>query len=88
MKPLAKQVDRFTETDIDDEIIVMRLDSGDFFSLAGTAAATWRLIDGSRDRAAIIEELAAQFNAHEEEIAADIDDFLAQLEEQGLVAGD
>ena len=86
MKALTKQVERFTETDIDDEIVVMRLDSGDFFSLEGTAAATWRLIDGTRDRVAIIEALAAQFNADDVEVAADVDDFLAQLKEQKLIA--
>lgn len=86
MIALIKQVDRFTETNIDDEIVVMRLDSGDFFSLADTAAAAWRLIDGTRDRAALIEELAAQFDADEAEIAADLDEFLARLKEQGLVA--
>ena len=85
---ITKQVDRFTETDIDDEIVVMKLDSGDFFSLAGSAAAIWRLIDGSRDRAALIESLAEQFEADEAEIAADVDDFLANLKEQGLVAAD
>lgn len=86
MKALTKRSDRFTETGIDDEIVVMRLDSGDFFSLEGTAAVTWRLIDGTRDRAALIEALAAQFESDEDEIAADVDDFLAQLKEQGLIA--
>jgi hypothetical protein len=86
MKAPTKQVERFTETSIDDEIVVMRLDNGDFFSLEGTAAATWRLIDGTRDRSALIEALAAQFDSDEGEIAADVDDFLAQLKEQGLIA--
>lgn len=83
---IKKQVDRFSETEIDDEVVVMRLDSGEFFSLAGTAAAIWRLIDGTRDRAALVEALAAEFEADEEVIAADVDDFLAGLTEQGLVA--
>lgn len=86
MTAVTKQFDRFTETAIDDEIVVMRLDSGDFFSLAGTAAATWRLIDGTRDRAALIAALAADYGSDESEIAADVDEFLAQLERQGLVA--
>jgi pyrroloquinoline quinone biosynthesis protein D len=86
MKALIKRSDRFAETGIDDEIVVMRLDSGDFFSLEGTAASTWRLIDGTRDRAALIEALAVEYGADESEIAADVDDFLAQLQRQGLVA--
>ena len=40
MGNLTKQANRFTETDIDEEIIVMRLDNGEFFSLSGTGAAT------------------------------------------------
>ena len=86
MSKVEKLSDRFTETEVDDEVVVMRLDSGEFFSLAGTAAATWRLIDGSRDRAALLSALAGQFRGDEEEMAADVDEFLARLKEMGLVA--
>jgi hypothetical protein len=86
MVVLSKRADRFTETDIDEEIIVMRLDNGEFFSLEGTAAAAWRLIDGTRDRATLIEALAQEYDADDREIAADVEDFLAQLKEQGLLA--
>ena len=86
MAAIVKQSGRFTETDIDDEIVVMRLDSGEFFSLAGTGAAIWRLIDGSRDRAGLVAALAAEYESDKDEIAADVDEFLAKLEEQGLVA--
>ena len=86
MNILAKQTDRFTETKIDDEIVIMKLDTGDFFSMTGTAAAAWRLIDGTRARAELLDALAAQFDTDESVIVADVDDFLAQLKEQGLVA--
>jgi len=86
MSSLSKQPDRFSETDIDDEVVVMRVDNGDFFSLSGTAAAAWRLIDGTRDRAALLASLAAEFGTDEVEIAADVDEFLAQLKELGLIA--
>lgn len=86
MTILAKQADRFTETDIDDEIVVMRLDNGEFFSLSGTAAATWRMIDGTRDRNSLLSALAKQYEGDEAKIAADIDEFLAKLREMGLLA--
>lgn len=85
MTILAKQAGRFTETEIDDEIVVMHLDTGEFFSLAGTAAATWRLIDGTRDPTALVEALAAEFGGDRREIAADVDEFLAHLKGLGLV---
>ena len=59
MRALTKLTDRFTETSIDDEIVIMRLDNGEFFALSGTAAAAWRLIDGQRDRLALVDALAS-----------------------------
>ncbi len=88
MSILNKQADRFSEADIDDEIVVMRLDNGEFFSLSGTAAAAWRMIDGTRDRNSLLLELAAQFAGDEAEIGADIDEFLSELREMGLLAFD
>lgn len=86
MTILTKRPDRFTETEIDDEIVVMHLDSGEFFSLTGTAAAIWRLIDGTRDRAALIHALAAEFDGEERQVSTDVDEFLTQLRKIGLVS--
>lgn len=88
MAPLTKLLGKFTETDVDGEIIVMRLENGEFFALSGTAAAAWRLIDGKRDRSALVAELAAQFVASEKQVEADINDLLTRLIENGLVADD
>jgi len=87
MAALTKLVGRFTETGVDDEIIVMRLDNGEFFALSGTAAVVWRLIDGQRDRSALLAELAAQFAADEDQIEADVDELLGRLIENRLVTG-
>ena len=88
MTILSKQTGRFSETDIDNEIVVMRLDNGEFFSLSGTSAAIWRLIDGSRDRRALVAALTADYDAEESEIAADVDALLVQLRDTGLLADD
>lgn len=85
MSALEKHSDRFTEADIDSEIVVMRLDNGEFFSLSGTSAAIWRLIDGKRDRAALLAALREQFDGEQTSIAADVDEFLARLRETGLL---
>jgi pyrroloquinoline quinone biosynthesis protein D len=83
---LIKNPARFVATEIDDETVVMSLDSGDFFSLTGTAQSIWRLLDGSRDRAAILAQLTAEFDAPEADIAADLDAFIADLRAAGLLA--
>ena len=82
---VIKASERFSETQIDDEIVVMSLDSGDFFSLSGTARAIWLLLDGTRDRAALIGALAGQYGVADDTIAGEVDAFLAQLDRAGLI---
>ncbi len=83
--PIGKRLGAFTETTIDDETVVMSLESGDFFSLAGTAGAIWGMIDGVRDRDSLCAALAAAYAADPAEIAADLDAFLAELADAGLI---
>lgn len=86
MTAINKLSDRYTEAAIDDEVVVMRLDNGEFFALSGTAAAAWRLIDGKRDRAALLEALALDYAGGEKDMAGDVDELLGQLRDAGLLA--
>jgi hypothetical protein len=88
MAALTKLLGRYADTDIDDEIIIMRLDNGEIFALSGTAAAAWRLIDGKRDRLALLSELAVQFAADERQMEADVDELLERLIDNRLIADD
>lgn len=82
---ISKTAGRFSETSIDGEIVVMNLDSGEFFSLTETGKDIWELIDGQRSRDGIIAELAEAYSADFTDIAADVDSFLTELREAGLV---
>jgi hypothetical protein len=86
MNTIRKRENEFTETVIDDEIVIMHLDRGDFFALSGTAAAIWRLIDGTKGRDSLIEELSNDFDADPESVETDVDEFLEELGKAGLVA--
>jgi len=84
---VAKNPARFVETVIDDEVVVMQLDSGDFFSLSGSARAIWEAIDGTRDEAAICAALAGQFcDADRAGLATDVAGFVARLHAADLLA--
>jgi len=83
---IRKLAGNFTEADIDDEIILMRLDNGELLSLTETAAAVWRLIDGRRDRSTLATALGGDFDGHEQIIASDLGELLARLREAGLIA--
>ena len=84
---IVKDPTRFVETVIDDEIVVMQLDSGDFFSLSGSARAIWEAIDGVRDEPAICAALADAFpDARPDELAADVAGFVTRLRAASLLA--
>lgn len=84
MRSLAKRSGHLTETAIDDEIVVMRLDNGEFFALSETAAVIWRLIDGNRNREAIVDELQKSYG-DTGRLSDDVDAFLAKLKQVGLI---
>ncbi|MBV1918785.1 MAG: PqqD family protein [Sphingomonadaceae bacterium] len=83
---LKKQLAMFSETQIDDEFVVMVLDSGEFLSLSGTAGSIWSLIDGTRGRDAILAALAEEYAVPSSGIERDVDEFLATLADARLVA--
>jgi len=83
--PLRKAESTFVETALDDETIVMHLDSAEFFSLNRTGGAIWRLIDGTRDRDAVVAALAAEFSAGAAQIGPEVDALLGQLRDAGFL---
>lgn len=86
MNLVTKATDGFMETEIDGEVVVMRLSDGDFYSLKDSGLAIWKAIDGKRDRDALLDLLRAQFDAPEAQLSADLDAFLADLRDAGLLA--
>ena len=85
MTHLTKATDQFSETAIDDEIVVMSLASGSFFSLTGTARTIWQLLDDHRTEPALLAAVAASHATDEAAIAPELTQFLSQLREAGLI---
>jgi pyrroloquinoline quinone biosynthesis protein D len=83
--PIRKRSNDFTETEVDGEVIVLHLGTGDFFSLTGTGREIWRLIDGTRDREAVLAALAAGYETEETGMAGEVDGFLSELRNAGLL---
>ena len=55
------------------------------FQLDGPATEVLRLVDGARTVPAIVDALAAQFNAPRDVIAADVDAMLLDLSNKGAI---
>jgi len=85
MTNVRKNVERFTEATIDDEVVLMRIDTGEFYSLTGAGAEVWRLIDGQRSEADIVKMLESSFSASAAVIADDVAELIRELAGMGLV---
>ncbi len=79
MQALEKCTSAFIETTVDDEVVIVSLDQGKFFSLKDTGLAIWLKIDGTRNRDQILRELAEEYDAPETVLASDLDGFIADV---------
>ena len=86
MTVLIKCNDAFMETRIDEEVVVMDMTSGDFFSLTETSLAIWQLIDGVRDRNTIVAVLVDEYAADRDSVSGEVDTFIAALTAAGFVS--
>lgn len=86
MPPIIKAADQFAETRIDDEVVLMHIDSGNFHALKATGLAIWDLIDDQRDEAAISAELQGRFAVTPDECDREVTRFVGELRAAGFLA--
>jgi len=87
MTAIEKCTAAFIETTVDDEIVIVSLDAGQFFSLKDTGLAIWNMIDGTRSRGDILTELSARFDAPATVLEQDLDQFLGEISAAGFITG-
>lgn len=85
MATLTKSTNKFAETRIDDEVVLMHVDTGHFHALKDTGLAIWDLIDGTRDEAAICAELQRQFDVSADECSREVHQFTSDLRSAGFL---
>ena len=67
------------------ETIVIHLETGNYYSLTGSGAEIWALLEGMSSPSAICTELARRHSHPEDEIRDAVASFLADLDSEGLV---
>jgi hypothetical protein len=72
---------------VGDEAVVLDLQSERYLALDEVGARVWALLDGRRDCASIAGTLADEYEAPIDQIKRDVEAFVAQLVELGLVEG-
>ncbi len=82
---LRKATSRLAETEIDDEIVLMNIDTGHFHALRNTGLAIWKLIDGTRDINALCDALRQSYAVDPDVCAIEVDRFINLMVEAGFV---
>jgi Coenzyme PQQ synthesis protein D (PqqD) len=71
--------------EVEGEIVALDLRTQTYLSINGSGAAIWPALVAGAEREALIAGLIEKFSVSEDQAAADLDAFLAQLDEQGLL---
>jgi hypothetical protein len=69
----------------DDEVVIINLDSGSYYSVSGTGLAVWQAVKRGAGEAALASALAARYAGDRAEIEHACRDFLAELRRESLI---
>lgn len=72
-------------TELDDALVLMSIDKGNYYSLDTIGADVWQRLDGKTPVAALCAALCAEYDADAETIRRDVLTLLERLVEEGLV---
>jgi hypothetical protein len=71
--------------ELENEAVLLDLSSGRYYGLNAVGTRVWTLMAGGTTVEAIVEALAAEFDADAARIAEDVGELLADLTTRGLV---
>ena len=70
---------------VGDEIVILDVNSGQYFGLNEVGAFVWDLLESESDRDAIVAALTAAYDVDAAQAAADVDDLLRDLAARDLI---
>ena len=72
-------------TELDQETVLMSLDAGAYYGLAGPARTIWETLASSMTFSALVARLVRQYQVSPETCAADVEKFLQAMQREGLL---
>jgi len=70
---------------LDDDLVMMSVEEGQYYGLAGVGPRIWELIYECCSFEALVEQLLEEFEVEREICETDLAEFLEQMEKLGLV---
>jgi hypothetical protein len=70
----------------DDEAVLIHLERGTYYSIAGAGAVVWERLGCGASLAEIVDDLTARYDVDAHHARADVEDLVARLLTEGLVS--
>ncbi len=70
---------------MDDEVMIINLDTGNYFSITGIGAEVWRMIEEGCSSAAIMAEMQARYRGDADQMQSALAAYTSQLEQEHLI---
>jgi len=72
-------------TELDQETVLMSIDAGAYYGMAGTARSIWQRLEKPLTFSVLVDELVKEYKVAPEICAADLEEFLRAMELEGLL---
>jgi hypothetical protein len=71
--------------ELEGEVVLLHLGTGVYFGLDPVGTRVWQLLAEGRSHVQVLDVLVDEYDVGERRAAADLEDFIAELREHGLV---
>ncbi len=73
------------EAEIDGELVMMNIETGDYYGLDVSAKRIWEIVEKPCTYKNLIEQLTEEFEVTETQCKSDVEKFLAEMAENNLI---
>jgi hypothetical protein len=73
---------------IDNEVVIINLDNGNYYSLANVGADIWSLIESGAAVSEIVDRITKRYEGNHVDIENAVNQFVAELQRQALIVPD
>ena len=71
--------------EFDDEIVLINLENGNYYSIQGTAAEIWSLVEAGFHQSGILQEILHRYRGDPQDVGRTVDGFLDELSADRLI---
>jgi DNA-directed RNA polymerase delta subunit len=84
-RSVLKRGTKYLDTELDDEVILMQVESGQIFGMAETAQEIWTRLSEPVTFGKLLDDLVEHFDVDRATCAAEVSRFLVELQNQEFI---